>query len=147
MDKINNDICKKIFGKNYMKTTSNEQKELDIIFENILKNNVWENIYKCFDYYLRNECETEDDVINFVNLFVHYVGLNFKIPYKYDPYDLIGYILFKVDLKKRWDDCEIFDDFANQALGIDLMKDPYYQFWKDPKIIEIANRYKSNYKK
>ena len=71
--------------------------------------------------------------------FTHYVGLNFTIPSDYDAYDLMVYILSKVDLKKRWDDCgSILDDFANTALKIDLAKDPYYQFWRDPKISEAA---------
>lgn len=143
MIKMDNEICKKLFSCNYMTTSDNEQKELDNIFNNLLKNDTWDNIYKCFDYYLRNECKTEDDVINYINLFAHYVGLNFKIPSQYDPYDLVGYILSKIDLEKRWEECGgLFDDFANQALRINLYKDPYYQFWKDPKIIEIANKYK-----
>ncbi len=48
-----------------------------------------------------------------------------------------------VDLEKHWTDCGgEFDDFANQALKIDLYHDPYYQFWRYPKIIAIAKKYK-----
>lgn len=142
MTKINIDLIKMLFSSNYKYTTEKEQKKLDEIFETIMNNNSWVDIYKSLDYYLRNECKTEDDIINFVNLFGHYIGHDFEIPYGYNPYDLIGYILSRVDLEKRWDDCDFFDDFANQALKIDLYKDPYYQFWRDPKIIEIANKYK-----
>ena len=52
------------------------------------------------------------------------------------------YILSKMDLEKRWDDCgSLLDDFANTALKIDLVKDPYYQFWKDKKVIEASRKY------
>lgn len=69
-----------------------------------------------------------------------------NIPYDevnpFDSYDLVGFIYSKVDLEKRWGDCgDLFDDFANEALKVDLMKDPYYQFWRDPKILEISRKY------
>lgn len=48
-----------------------------------------------------------------------------------------------VDLEKWWDDCGgEFDDFANQALKINLYHDPYYRFWRVPKIIAIAEKYR-----
>lgn len=82
-------------------------------------------------------------MINYVLFFNRYTSLEFHIPSQYDPYDLVGYIYSMVDLEKRQDDCGgEFDDFANQALKIDLYHDPYHQFLRDPKIIAIAEKYK-----
>ncbi len=146
MKAIDSNICKKLFSLNYWKTSHEKFIELDKLAHTILQENSWEDFYACFDNYLRNDCKTEDNVINCVCFFVHYVGLQFKIPSQYDPYDLVGYIYSMVDLEKRWTDCDVFDDFANQALRIDLYNDPYYQFWRDPKIIEIAEKYKKERK-
>lgn len=132
-----------MFKPNYWEISDNELIKLDEMAQSILKNNQWDIVYENLDFYLRNECKTEDDVINFIYFFVHYNGLKFQIPSQYDPYDLVGYILSMVDLEKRWDDCGgLFDDFANEALRIDLYNDPYYQFWRDPKIIAIADKYR-----
>lgn len=143
MLKIKNEILEELFKANYLETSHDEFIKLDELAQSILNNNPWDEIYENFDNYLRNECKTEDDVINYVYFFVRYCDLNFIIPSQYDPYDLVGYIYSMVDLEKRWDDCGgVFDDFANQALRIDLYNDPWYQFWRDPKIIAISEKYK-----
>lgn len=142
MIKIDFEICNSLFPNNFLKLSVEEKNKYDEIAKNVIKDNEWIDVYKVFDSYLRNNCKSEDSVINFVYLFVRYVGLSFNIPTQYDPYDFIGYIYSKVDLEKRWNDCgDLFDDFANIALNIDLVKDPYYQFWRDPKIIGIAKKY------
>ena len=142
MIELNNDICKKIFPENFLALTREEQAQTTEMAKEIIRNNEWEETFRFFNKHLRENCKTEDSVINFVYLFIKYVGFSFTIPSKYDPYDLVGYILSKVNLEKRWDDCGgLFDDFANEALKIDLMKDPYYQFWRDPKIVEICKKY------
>ena len=141
--KIEKNILYKLFKTDYLKINNDELIKLDELAQSILRTNSWDEVYKNFDFYLRNECKTEDDVINYVYFFVHYNGLKFKIPSQYEPYDLVGYILSMVDLEKRWDDCgALFDEFANQALKIDLYNDPYYQFWRDPKIIAISEKYR-----
>lgn len=143
MIKIDEKICKKLFSSDFSEISQEKLEDLDSMAACVLKDNSWDEVYRFFNNYLRNECKTENDVINYVNFFFYYVGLKFYIPSEYDPYDLVGYILSMVDLEKRWDDCgSLFDDFANIALRIDLVKDPYYQFWRDPKIIEIAEKYK-----
>ena len=142
MAKINAEVCRKLFPANFLSLDEEVQSKTDALAKEVLEDNSWEEVFDCFNHYLRSECKTEDSVINFVCLFLRHVGLTFTIPSKYDSYDLVGFILSKVNLEKRWDDCGgEFDDFANEALGIDLMKDPYYQFWRDSKIIEISKKY------
>jgi len=143
MIKIDDNTLNRLFKSDYFKISNEEFTQLEQLAHSILKKYSLDEVYENFDRYLRCECKTEDDVINFVHFFVHYNGLKFQIPSQYDPYDLVGYILSMVDLEKRWDDCGgLFDDFANQALRIDLYHDPYYQFWRDPKILAIAEKYK-----
>ncbi len=143
MKTIDLSICKELFAHDFLKTSHEKFIKLDKLSEEILSNFKWDEVYTCFNKYLRENCKTEDDVINYVLFFNRYTGLKFSIPSKYDPYDLVGYIYSMVDLEKRWEDCGgDFDDFANEALKIDLYHDPYYQFWRDPKIIEIADKYK-----
>ncbi len=145
MAKIDSNVCKKLFGSDYWKISHEDFAPLDELANQVMSSNSWEDTYACFDKYLREDCKTEDQVINYVLFFIHYTGLDFYIPSQYDPYDLVGYIFSMVDLKKRWGECGgEFDDFANQAMKIDLMKDPYYQFWRDPKIIAIAEVYKKS---
>ena len=142
MVKISNETCRKLFAERFQTISSQELEKVRGYAQEILENNSWSDVFWHFNHYLRNECQNEDDVINFVYWFVDDLGLSFSIPSEYDPYDLVGYILSKIDLEKRWDDCGgILDDFANVALRINLMKDPCYQFWRDPKIIEICKRY------
>lgn len=114
--------------------------------EKMLKENDYSDVFECWNYILRNDCDTEEKVIKFVELMFSFVDYPMTVPYPYDPYDFIGYIYSKVDLKKNWDLCgDTFDSFANQILessnNIDLVKDPYYQFWRDHKILEIAEKY------
>ncbi len=139
---IDNKFIASLFPDNFMELNEEEKEKLDEKAKKMLEENDWVEVYKKFDYYLRNNCNTEDSVINYIYLFVRYVGLDFDIPYPFDSYDLVGFIYSKVDLEKRWGDCgDLFDDFANEALKVDLMKDPYYQFWRDPKILEISGKY------
>lgn len=143
MNKIDVETLNILFKSNYNTMSVDEIKQLDKLTHSIIQNYTWDVVYGYLDNYLRNECKTEDDVINYISFFTYYFGLKFQIPSQYDPYDLVGYILSMVDLEKRWDDCGgLFDDFANQALRIDLYNDPYYQFWRDPKIIAIADKYR-----
>ena len=142
MIKINLEICKTLFNENFLKLSKEEKNKLDKKAEQVLSENDWKEVYNYFNLFLRSCCDSEDSVINYVYLFLRYVGLKFTIPSEFDSYDLIGFIYSKVDLERRWDDCgDLFDDFANEALKIDLVKDPYYQFWHDPKVLEIAEKY------
>jgi len=145
MIKIDLNLCNLLFPNNFLELSVEKRRELDEISKTVLLENDWNEVYTVFNLFLRNNCKTEDSVINFVYLFIRYVGFSFEIPSQYDPYDLVGFVYSKVDLEKRWDDCgDFFDAFANEALKIDLVKDPYYQFWRDPKILEIAKKYGKN---
>lgn len=112
--------------------------------EEVMSNNLWQDVFTSWNKYLRNNCSTPEAVINFCNLFVYYGGTENPIR---DPYDFLGYIFSKVDLDKYWDTAgELLDGLAVAILqrtgDISLAKNPFYQSWKDPKLIKAAEKYK-----
>lgn len=110
----------------------------------LMKEYSWQEIFPVWNSFLHEHCQTAAQVINFVNLFMYYGATDEYIP---NPYDFVGYILCKVDLDKYWDVAgDTIDSLANAVLQkagcIDLMKDPYYQAWKDPHVIAVIDKYK-----
>ncbi len=110
---------------------------------NLLKEYSWAEIFPIWSDFLHTQCPTAKDVINFVNLFMYYGATDQIIP---DPYDFVGYILSKVDLDKYWDIAgDTIDSLCNSVLQkagkVSLVSDPYYQAWKDPKVLEVIEKY------
>lgn len=92
MKTIDSNVCKELFGHDVLKTSHEKFVKLDGLADQIMSDNSWDEVYACFDRCLREDCKTEDDVINYVLFFIRYTGLSFYIPSQYDPYDLVGYI-------------------------------------------------------
>lgn len=62
-------------------------------------------------------------------------------------YELVGYVLFRIDLDKYWDEYgDFIDSFAVSVLEsskkVSLMTDPYYAPWEDPKVIKQMEKWK-----
>ena len=76
------EITKKLFSIDY--ETDLEDDNVSEIYENLadefIKTNKWLDIYKCWYDYLINDCKTEQEVLNFANLFWFYEGYNQFIP-------------------------------------------------------------------
>lgn len=111
--------------------------------EQLLDSYSWNEIFPVWNDFLHSNCHSAEDVINFVNLFMYYGAAEQSLP---DPYDFVGYILYKVDLDKYWDDAgDTIDSLCNSVLQkagkIDLESNPYYQAWKDPKVLEVVEKY------
>ena len=126
-----------------------DEKELNKRIEvarNIINNNEWIDVFNEWNSYLRTRCKQEKDYINFYELLYNYIDFDMYVPYPNDPYDFLGYMLAKIDLDKNWDLCgDFLDSFAIQILEsaneLDLEKNPYYRFWKDPKFVEASQKY------
>ena len=113
--------------------------------ENLLGTYSWSDIIPSWNAFLRSRCSTPEEVINFCNLFFYYGGTDQFIP---DPYDFLGHIYYMVDTEKYWEEAgEFLDGFCINVLEkageISTVKDPYYQSWKDPKIISAVERYRN----
>ncbi len=112
----------------------------------LMESHSWNTIFPVWNNYLHTQCQNPEDVINFVNLYMYYGACEQCIP---DPYDFVGYIFYKVDIRKYWDIAgDTIDSVANAVLQnsgkISLMKDPYYRAWEDPKVLEVIDNYRSS---
>lgn len=106
----------------------------------------WKDIFMSWNAYLHEHCPTAEDVINFVQLFSYYGGTDQYIP---QPYEFIGYLYYRVDMKKYWDDAgDFFDGVAISILEksgkIDTTKDVYYSPLEDPKVLASITNYQKN---
>lgn len=104
----------------------------------LFENYSWEEIYPVWMEHLYMNCKTPEEVINFVNLFIYYEAADQQI---YDPIKFIGYLYYKVNMDKYWDEAgELFEGLAISILSksglVDIMLDPYYDPMKDSRIIK-----------
>ena len=109
--------------------------------EEIISKEGWKNIYPIMKNYLINQCKTTDDVINWCNLFWDCAGYK-KLPVP-DPYKLVAYLYYRVEITKHDNAFTILDSIALNILQIDIMKEPCYAANADPKILKIIDDYKS----
>ena len=105
----------------------------------------WSDVFDSWNDYLRHKCQTPEAVINYCNLFSYYGGTDRVIP---EPYDFLGYIFYRVDIDKYWEEAgELLDGLSISILvksgEISTVKDPYYQSWKDPRILSAIEKYKN----
>lgn len=112
--------------------------------EELLSSYSFNDIFAEWNKYLHDNCKTSEDVINFCNLFAYYGGQDYYIP---EAYDFVGYIYYMVDIEREWDNVgDFLDGFCNAILEragkISLSRDPYYQSWKDPKVLAVIAKYK-----
>lgn len=110
----------------------------------LLDNYQWNDIFKCWFEYLKANCKTPEEVINWANLFFWFGGSEMSIP---DPYSFLGYLYYKVDVSKYVDEAQtVFDGIAIGILEkigkINLMNNPNYAPETDPEIIAAVERWK-----
>ena len=106
----------------------------------------WQDIYPVWMNHLHTNCQTPEDVINFVNLYIYYEAADKPIN---DPVAFISYLFFRVDLDEYWEKAgDTFDGLAisvlSQAGLVDMMKDPYYVPWKDERILNGVAKWKND---
>ncbi len=111
---------------------------------NVLAKYNWEDVYNWFFCHLTTDCISAEAVYNALNLYYCYCFDEYPIR---NPYELIGYILARIDLDAHWDEYgDFIDGFANSILqktgNIDLQKDPYYQCWKDPHVQQSVEEWR-----
>ena len=112
--------------------------------EAVLAEYTWEDIYNWFFLHLTTDCTSAESVFNALNLYWCYCFDEYPVR---NPYELIGYILARIDLNDYWDVYgDFIDSFANVVLqktgNLDLVKNPYYQCWKDPVVIKAVEEWK-----
>lgn len=111
----------------------------------LLDNYQWADIFTCWFDYLKENCHTPEEVINWANLFYWYGGFEKPIP---DPYEFLGYLYFKVDVSKYVNEAQtVFDGIAIGILEkigkVSLIDNPNYAPECDPEIIAAVERWKT----
>ena len=102
----------------------------------------WNTVFPYWFQYLREQCPTPDDVLNFANLFFYYGGTDYPMR---DPYPFVSYFYYRVDTKQYGAEAtDILDSIAIPLLShigdISLESNPDYVPENDPKIQKaIAN--------
>ena len=91
--------------------------------------------------YLVNQCKTPGEIIIWCNLFWDCAGYK-KLPVP-EPYKLVAYLYYKVDVDKYKNAFTILDSIAMNTLPVDMIKEPCYAANADPKILKIIDDYKS----
>ena len=112
----------------------------------LFENYTWEEIFPVWMDHLYINCTTPEEVINFVNLYIYYEAADRPIK---DPIKLIGYLYYKVDMDKYWDEAgELFEGLAINILSkcglVNVMLDPYYNPMKDSRILYEINKLNLN---
>lgn len=112
----------------------------------LIKEYGWPKVFDCWFTYLRENCPTEEDVINFANLFFYYGGTEHPIR---DPYPFISYFYYRVDTKKYNDVAtDIFDSIVIPLLSnigeVNLENNPRYVPEKDQKILAAVEKWKND---
>lgn len=110
----------------------------------LLENYSWEQIYDGVFAFVTNNCTTPEATYNAINLYYCYLFDKKIIP---NPYEFCGYILYRIDLDKYWDEYGDFvDSFVISILEtcgvVNLKQNPYYQPWEDEKILKAIEEWK-----
>ncbi len=113
--------------------------------QKLIRDYGWNTIFPYWFDYLQQCCLTENDVLNFANLFFYYGGTEQPLR---DPYPFISYLYYRVDTQKYGGTAsDIFDSIAIPLLSnigeINLEKNPSYVPEKDPQIIKAIEAWKS----
>lgn len=145
MNKQLNQDIHTLFENDYFSEEFEPEGTMQDLADEVIKKYSWSDIYNCFYHYLTRECDTDIKVYNAINLFYGYGYEENPIP---NPYELIGYIYYRIDLHEHWEEWgDFIDGFAVGILErcgkADLTKDPYYCSWEDKKVIESANNWRT----
>lgn len=143
------EITKKIFSIDFEKDFENEDvyNEYINIADNLIKNNNWINIYECWYDYLVNECKTEEQILNYANLFWCYEGQNYKIP---NAIEFCSFFYANISFEHYPDADVILDSISYEVLknsGIYAYKEIYYDEYiplNDPVMIKAIKKWKEN---
>lgn len=133
-----------LFNQNFFADEFDPEGEIPEIAEELLNSYSWNDIYNmCFEHFT-NDCTTIEKLYNALNLYYIYSFADQPIP---NPYELIGYILYRIDIEKDWDKYGEFIDtlsisILDNSLGTNYMTDGYYRTWEDPKTIEAVEQWK-----
>ena len=134
-----------LFNQNFFSDDFDPEGEIPEIAEELLNSYSWNDIYNmCFEHF-KNDCTTIEKLYNALNLYYIYSFADQPIP---NPYELIGYILYRIDIEKDWDKYGEFIDtlaisIVDNSTGTSHLSDGYYRLYEDQKVVEAIEYWKS----
>lgn len=113
--------------------------------DDLIDNYEWNDIFTCWFSYLKNNCKTPEEVINWANLFYWYGGETKPIN---NTYKFLGYLYYRVDTIKYAEICQtVFDSIVIGILEkigeISISNNPNYTPEKDTRIIEEKKKWEN----
>ncbi len=142
-----NEITKKLFSVNFEKDLDDGEvsNAYESMAEELIKNNKWSDVYASWFYYLVNNCKTEEEVLNFANLFWFYEGYKHFIP---NAVEFCAFFYANISFDNYPDAAEILDSitcevFLNSGIypSASLRYDEYIPA-NDPKIKKAIYKWK-----
>lgn len=149
---------KLLFDRDFLKELSGEielSEEEEDDYQNrsdaLIQEYGWEQVFKAWNKYLRENCNTAESALNFANLFWSYEGYVHPIP---NPYDFLAWFYYQIDMEKYADDAiTIMDSISIEILhragvkGIYWGENPYYVPEQDPKMLAAVEKIRNGVKK
>lgn len=124
-------------------TISDELNEqYDEEFEQIIDSYGWNEVYSCMKDLLVNDYTTDDAIVNWCHAFWNY-GVGIETRYIPDPYLLVAYLYYRVDVLDNSAAFDIFDSIAITILPIPDDEENMYAANADPKVLKLIDELKT----
>lgn len=113
--------------------------------DELIKKNNWHDVHACWYDYLINKCKTEEEILNFANLFWLYEGYNQIIP---NPVEFCSFFYARSSFERHHEAIPVVDGIAWCALvnsGIISESDSSFENYAPydyPLITEAINKWK-----
>ena len=141
------EITNKLFSINFEKDLEDEKvsDEYETIAQDLIENNKWLDVYTCWYDYLITNCKTEEDALNFANLFWFYEGYKQYIP---NAVDFCAYFYANISIEIYIENEPVIDGISWNVLtnsGIYSKNELYFENFEpynDKNIIEAIKKYK-----
>ncbi len=141
------EITNKLFSINFDKDLNDDNisNAYQNMAENLIRNNNWSDVYTCWYNYLINECKTEEEVLNFANLFWFYEGQKHYIP---NAIEFCSYFYACISFEHYSNAIDILDSITIDVFGNSNVypnKKLYYDEYiptNDPLVREAINKWK-----
>ena len=106
----------------------------------------WKTVFPFWFDYLKQECPTPEEVINFAHLFFYYGGPERALR---DPYPFVSYLYYRVDTTQYGGEAtDIFDSIVIPMLSrigdVSLENQPDYVPENDPKVLAAIEKWKAS---
>ena len=123
---------------------ADESYEHSDVADEIIKEYGWKEVFPCWFQFLKENCKTPEEVLNYANLFYYYGGTDYPIR---DPYSFVSYFYYRIDITQYGAQAtNILDSIVIPILSrigdVNLEKNPNYAPESDPKIITAIEEWK-----